>query len=289
MAFAPLLVAGCSQRNGDASVAGAPQQNVRYTIGGQPVQLVDGVAVDEGAPGSASKVVTRYFGNVLHKDLNDDGREDVAGLLTQDRGGSGTFFYVVAALQTDAGYVGSHGLLLGDRIAPQAITSGPSRSILVSYAEHAPAEAMAAPPSRARQLQLLLNPQTLQFGEVVQGFEGEADPAQMSLSMKPWTWVRAQYNDGRVVAPRQPGRFTLTLSPDGTFSAATDCNQLRGRYTASEGGISFGEMASTKMYCEASQEAAFASLLREAQRYHFTSRGELVFDLKFDSGVVVFR
>jgi heat shock protein HslJ len=291
-AFALLLVAGCARgaANGDVSAAGSPNENVSYTVDGHPVRLVGGVAVSEAAPGSASRVVTRYVGNTLLHDLNGDGREDVAGLITQDHGGSGTFYYVVAALQTDSGYVGSHALLLGDRIIPRALTPGPRRSIVVRYADRAPGEPMATPPTRERTLQLLLNERTLQFGEVAQGFEGEANPARMTLAMKTWIWVRAQYGDGLELVPLRPGTFMLTLSPDGAFSAATDCNQVTGSYSVGPGEISFGEaMVSTKMYCEGSQEAAFTSLLRETHRYLFTSRGELVLQLRFDSGVVVFR
>ena len=86
------------------------------------------------------------------------------------------------------------------------------------------------------------------------------------------------------------GRTSTSAMESGTFSAATDCNQLRGSYTASGGAISFGaEMLATRMFCEGSQETVFTSLLREAHRYHFTSRGELVLGLKMDSGSVVFR
>jgi len=43
------------------------------------------------------------------------------------------------------------------------------------------------------------------------------------------------------------------------------------------------------MFCDGSQEAEFLALLGKIQLYHFTSRGELIFDLKFDSGIAVFR
>lgn len=287
-----LLMVGCVRPPLTSSppAATAPFRNLRYTIEGQPVQLKDGVAETEAAPGPPSRVVTRYLGSEFHKDLNGDGHDDVALLLTQDRGGSGTFYYVVAALQTEDGWIGSHALLLGDRIAPRSITSGPGKSIVVSYAEHAGGEPMAVPPSRERSRQLILDDETLQFGEVVNDFEGEADPGRVTLGMKPWVWIRAQDGDGRVTTPRQPERFSLTLLSDGTFSASTDCNRVRGSYTIDQDSISFGsDMASSRMYCEGSQEAMFISLLQEAQRFHFTSRGELIFDLKSDRGVIVFR
>ena len=145
MALAPLLLAGCSMNvEGGVSAISRSYGNVRYTIEGEPVQLADGVAVSDGPAGSASKVVTRYYGDALQKDLNGDGREDVAVLLAREGGGSGTFYYVAAALRTDNGYLGSHALPLGDRIVPRGIFSAPGRSILVSYAERAPGEPLSS-------------------------------------------------------------------------------------------------------------------------------------------------
>jgi hypothetical protein len=77
--------------------------NAAYIVDGRPITLTNGVSAIEAAPGSASTIVTRYFGNELRKDVDGDGREDIVFLLTQATGGSGTFFYVVAALQTPAG------------------------------------------------------------------------------------------------------------------------------------------------------------------------------------------
>ena len=104
-----VLVGGCSsnsenQPQGQAAVPGTEYRNAEYVIEGQRIKLADGLAEAETSPGSASRIVTRYFGNELKTDLNDDGREDVVFLLTQQRGGSGTFFYAVAALNTEAGY-----------------------------------------------------------------------------------------------------------------------------------------------------------------------------------------
>ncbi|MDP3207563.1 MAG: hypothetical protein Q8M65_00300 [Rhodoglobus sp.] len=110
------------------------------------VTLVGGMAETAAAPGSASRVTTRFFGNEAKGDLNGDGNEDIAFLLTQDGGGSGTFFYVVVALRTDDGYTGTNAVLLGDRIAPQT-TEIHGTELIVNYAERAPDEPMTTPPS----------------------------------------------------------------------------------------------------------------------------------------------
>jgi hypothetical protein len=83
----------------------------------------------------------------VRQDLDEDGRKDIVFLLAQDTGGSGTLFYVVAALNTPTGYVGSQGLLLGDRLAPHTTASGAGKMVVVHYADRAPGEACTRPPS----------------------------------------------------------------------------------------------------------------------------------------------
>jgi heat shock protein HslJ len=222
-------------------------------------------------------------------DLDGDGDEDVIFLVTQETGGSGTFYYVVAALNTELGYVGSEGLLLGDRIAPQTTEKGRGNIVIINYADRAPDESFAMPPSVGKSIWLLLDPETLQFGEVEQNFEGEADSSRMSLNMKTWVFVSALYNDGREIAPEEEGVFTLTFEDGNRFSAETDCNNMGGGYRTEGSMISFSEIISTKMYCEGSKESEFAELLTNAAVYSFTSRGELILDLKFDSGSAMFR
>ncbi len=268
-------------------------KNATYIIEGKPVTLVNGRAEVAGAPNSESKIVTDYFGNEVKSDLNGDGREDVVFLLTQQTGGSGTFYYVVAAINTDKGYQGSHGVLLGDRIAPQTtgLSQNPSHKnvVVVNYAIRAPGEPMTARPSIGKSIWLKLDSETMQFGEVVQNFEGEADPARMTLGMKTWAWVSTLYSDDKTVTPKKAKAFTLTFKNDGTFSATTDCNTMAGKYTVKNSAISFGDIASTMMYCDGSQEGDFAKMLGAVQSYLFTSKGELVFDLKLDSGSFTFR
>lgn len=117
-----------------------------YTIDGQSVTLVNGMSEVEVAPGSASKIITRYFGNEAEGDLNGDGVSDIAFLLTQTGGGSGTYYFVVVGLKTDTGYTGTNAILLGDRIAPQT-TEIRDGKLIVNYADRNAGEPMTARPS----------------------------------------------------------------------------------------------------------------------------------------------
>ena len=264
-------------------------KEAEYLISGSKVKLENGIAESEAAPGSASKIITRYFGNEVVKDLNGDGRADIVFLLTQEAGGSGIFYYVVAALNMENGYVGSQALFLGDRIALQTTESGEGKIVIVNYADRKTGEDFAVSPSLGKSLWLLLDTNTMQFGEVEQNFEGEADPSKMTLGMKEWTWEKTILDNGTKVLPRTGKIFTITFGAGGKFSAKTDCNSVGGAYKTEGTSITFSETVSTTMYCEGSQESVFTKMLGDSGRYHFTSKGELVLDLKFDSGSVIFR
>ena len=129
-----------------SAVSPTGYKDATYEVGGKPVTLKNGLSVVEAAPGSASKITTTYFGNEAQADLNGDGLVDVAFLLTQSTGGSGTFFYSVVALRTADGWKGTNAVLLGDRIAPQ-VTNISGTTILVNYADRNPGEPMTTRPS----------------------------------------------------------------------------------------------------------------------------------------------
>jgi hypothetical protein len=121
-------------------------RNATYTFDGQQFTLVNGKSEKEIVSGAASKIVTQYFGNEAKGDFNGDGKQDVAFLLTQTFGGSGTFFYVAALISTKDGYRGTNAILLGDRIAPQA-TEFRNGEIIVNYADRGSNEPMTGNPS----------------------------------------------------------------------------------------------------------------------------------------------
>lgn len=263
-------------------------KNAEYIIDGRSVKLVDGLLEEEEAPGSASKKITRYFGNDLVIDLNDDDRDDVVFLLTQETGGSGVFYYVAAALNTESGYQGSQALLIGDRIAPQPINKDEGKIVIVNFVEREAGEPYTVAPSVGKSLWLKFDADTNQFGEVVQNFEGEASADVMTLTMKTWDWISATMGSGDIFVPNKPEAFKLTFTDKSHFSATTDCNTMGGNYTIKENEITFGDMFSTLMFCTDSQEAEFSELLGKVDTYEFTSKGELILGLS-DGGEMAFK
>ena len=122
--------------------------------------------------------------------------------------------------------------------------------------------------------------------------ERPADPDSITLEMHTWTWIETAYNNDTVKRPSEPNEkeaFTLTFV-DGRVQGTTDCNGFSGAYTTDDHKIQFDDkMAMTRMYCEGSQEAEFVKMLLEVRSYLFTDEGELILEIKFDSGSIKFR
>ena len=279
---------GCA-KSGDAESQGnSSPLDTSYMIGDQVVTLVDGQAQAPAAPGSSTTITTGVWGVPEIADLNGDGREDAALVLIHDSGGSGTFYYVVAAISDDDGYRGTPGVFLGDRIEPRSIAVVDDR-IIVKFLERAPGDALAESPSVPTEQLAIYDVETGQLAQVARNFEGEADPARMTLQMKTWNWVKTVYNDDTVHTPLEPDVFGLTFDDEGNLHVTTDCNTMNGRYLVDEHRIQFEQMTSTRMFCEGSQEQEFAKMLDSVSSYLFTDRGQLVLEIRYDSGSMIFR
>ncbi|MEK7660382.1 MAG: hypothetical protein AAB343_04225 [Patescibacteria group bacterium] len=122
-----------------------------YNIEGRVVTLMNGQSSMEAGPESAARIETKIFGNEVRGDFDSDGDEDIAFLLTQSSGGSGTFFYAVVALKEEMGYRGTNAILLGDRIAPRT-TEYRDGAIIVNFADRADGEPITTRPSIGKSL-----------------------------------------------------------------------------------------------------------------------------------------
>lgn len=131
-----------------------------YIVDGTHVTLVNGTASQEITSDSASRLEAEVFGEPVMGDLDFDGDEDAALTLAVNFGGTGTFYYVAVALNRGTATVGTNALLLGDRIAPQTVEIR-NGVIIANYADHAPGEPFALPPSVGTSKYLALYGDTL--------------------------------------------------------------------------------------------------------------------------------
>lgn len=278
---APVLTQPIVQKKADV-------KNASFTIDNEVFVLVDGTASKEAAPGSVSTTTVSLFGEPVYGDLNGDGAIDAAVLLVKTSEGSGTFYYAVLALANGTNYTTTNTLILGDRIAPQTIEIKDGRAVY-NYAIRKANEAMTVSPSIGKSLYIHYDTKMGTIGELVKDFEGEASPEKMSLTMKKWSWVKTTMNDGTITTPKKSDVFTLTFNKEGNVAVTTDCNGMGGDYAVNGKKLTFKQMISTMMYCEGSQEQEFASKLQEVSSYLFTSKGELILEIKMDSGTMTFK
>jgi heat shock protein HslJ len=260
-------------------------KNATYLFSGEPITLNAGVFSRQIAPESASQEVFRVFGEPKTSDLDSDGDEDAVLFLTQDTGGSGTFYYVAVAINENGMYRGTNAMYLGDRIAPQTIDIHDGKAV-ANFAERRSDENFATPPSIGKSVWIHLDTQRFEIGEAVQDFEGETDVLQTPLTKHVWKWVRSEY-DGTILTPNKADVFTLTLNTDGSVHIGTDCNGMGGQYTVQGYSLTFSPLMSTLMYCEGSQEGEFSKMLSEVHAFSLSDTGELL--LRYQkSGVSTF-
>ena len=123
-------------------------KDTTYMIEGQSVKLSGGIARHEVAPGSASTMTIKVFGEPTLGDVNGDGQNDAALILMQEGSGSGTFYYLAVAYSSTTGIIGTNALLLGDRISPQTLEIR-NNEIIANYATRKSDEPMTASPAQS--------------------------------------------------------------------------------------------------------------------------------------------
>ncbi len=133
-----------NEKQGDMRTASTPK-DATYVIEEEVVILENGKA-ETPIKDSESSTTTEYFGNEATGDLDNDGDADIAFILTQNGGGTGTFYYVAVAKRNGDNYEGTNAIFLGDRIAPQT-TEIRNGEIIVNYADRKPGEPFSTLPS----------------------------------------------------------------------------------------------------------------------------------------------
>lgn len=109
-----------------------------------------------------------------------------------------------------------------------------------------------------------------------------------NLVNRPWVWQNATYSDGKTISVNTPESFILVLNNDSTFSSTTDCNNMVGKYTLDGNSLAFVDIASTLMFCEASQEQEYSAILQDTKSYTITPDGNLQLLLNTSAGIANF-
>ncbi|MGN6319056.1 lysozyme inhibitor LprI family protein [Trinickia sp.] len=116
-----------------------------YRIGESDVTLLGGQHAQPAAPDSSAQEVTRVVEPPEHGAGSLGGRPAVALFLSQDSGGSGTFYYAAVVFPDGRGTT----FQIGDRIQPIKIAIN-GDDLAVTYLDRKPDEPMAVPPTVPR-------------------------------------------------------------------------------------------------------------------------------------------
>ncbi len=131
-------------------------RNSTFFLDDKKITLTDGISITNSG-------TVRYFGNEDIGDLNNDGKEDVVFWITNDGGGSGTFYYVVAAINDGKNnYSPTNAFFVGDRIIPTKtnILEG-TGAVEITYKDRKENDPMSEQPSVEVTKTLLVIPQEL--------------------------------------------------------------------------------------------------------------------------------
>jgi len=210
---------------GNNSVQPSPAQpaatdpaDISYNIEGEDVLLKNGQQ-QEGDE------VTKIFDANTQGDINGDGATDTVVMLTQERGGSGTFFYVAAALKTQDGYTGTNAVLIGDRIAPQN-TEVKDGLVTVNYAKRNPDEPFSVQPSVGQSMYveyfngtLIARPEEIQVTEP-HPYEEISSPLTITGQARGMWYFEASFpviltdRDGKIIAQNSASALNDWMTED---------------------------------------------------------------------------
>lgn len=213
--------------------------------------------------------------------LDDFTTENINGLravpIAMNHGGSGDFMYL--AIMTDDGTNLQHAtsVPLGDRIKIKSVRNEGS-IVSVNYLVHDRGQAMAELPTVDTTAIIdIATVQVVQAGRVPQS---EAYIASKSFAGK-YTWIETVYENGEVMQPSIPEVYTLTFNAN-QIQLGTDCNSGSANFSATTGStttFTVDVIASTKMFCEASEENEYFKMVSQIKTYREEEGGNLIFVL----------
>lgn len=151
VALVVLVVGACNVNEAPDPAVGPDRRdagplNATYSIDGSPFSLRNGRFEMPAAPDSAASMTLTVFGEPGYGELDGAGKADAAVILVHQGGGTGTFYYLAAAINGEGGYRGTNALLLGDRLIPRFVKIE-NRVIAVGFKDRGASESFASTPT----------------------------------------------------------------------------------------------------------------------------------------------
>jgi heat shock protein HslJ len=225
------------------------------------ITLIDGEYEEQYGEG-ATQVNKAGLIQAALGDLNGDGRDDAAVSLWWSGGGSGTFIYLVVAVDQDGAPQQVAAEFLGDRVPVQSLTIEQGH-LLVEAKGFAPDDPMCCPSLQVTRIYRL----SAEALEVVE--ETLVSPVDAAdLAGAPWV-LEGFGREGGLEPVLDGTEITLEFDADaGQVGGSGGCNNFFGGFQLEGNQLSFGPLGSTMMACEPAvmdQEIAFLAALQAAE------------------------
>ncbi len=191
--------------------------------------------------------------------------------------GTGEFIYLAVVNEADGVFDHTTSHFLGDRIRIKSLTRD-GDTVTINYDVHDRNQSMAELPS-------VNTTAIIDVAENKFVQEGRKPWLEIVEEAKVFTgkylWQSTEGEDG-VVTPSRPDAFTLFF--DGPrITLGTDCNTGSAEYTPPTGSstaLSFGDVATTKMFCESVEEGPYFAMISAVTEYEEPNTNSLIFTLE---------
>ena len=146
-----LLLATCQTANRPLTIHDLKRGEYRseWSAKGK-IRLNDGIYREKVVPESATELVITLSDEMALGDLNGDEVEDAAVVLISDPGGSGTFYELVAVINSKGKPQHAASVFLGDRLKVEEVDIS-SGQIVVKMVIHQPSDPRCCPSLKVEQ------------------------------------------------------------------------------------------------------------------------------------------
>lgn len=251
-------------------------KNSSFVIDEKKIRLKRGVSKIKLDKNSATKLITQYTGTNVVGDINGDGADDMAIILSQQSGGNEIRYYASVISSEKGKYKSSNTVFIGDRINVYSIALN-NGNIMMEYADLPKEDTTVFAP-------------TVLLSKILKFESGVLSQKQNEISLfgRSWKWKKTIMNNGKSTVPNNEDAFSLFFGDDGKIFITTDCNTFSGIHKISDNKLTLGPLKSTRKFCEESQEDIFIKSLNEVDTWFINEKQQLILQLKFDSGSIIF-
>ena len=249
------------------------------------VLLKDGSYTGDSADGVATRTVVRLADIIANGRLND---EPVAAVvLVTDAGGSGVFHCLAVVAVREGKPVNLAVTPLGDRVRVESLAIR-ENAIHVTMVSHGPDDPSCCPTQRVVKSYALAADELVMTGYSSPVPTGASSGEGEGLVGPVWQWVRFDGSDDSTLVVTDPGRYTVTFSPDGRLAIAADCNRGSGGYKTNGSSLAIPPFALTMAECPPeSLSSRFLGYLGNVASF-VLKEGTLYLNLRIDGGNLVF-